>query len=750
MVNFEQWNGFDGSLWKEEVNVRDFIQKNYKPYDGDEHFLAGPTDATNKLWGVLQGLQKEERAKGGVLDMDTEIVSGITAHEPGYISEDLKDLEAVVGLQTDKPLKRAFMPYGGIKMAEQACSTYGYEPDPELHKIFTEYCKTHNQGVFDAYTPEMKKARHNKIITGLPDTYGRGRIVGDYRRVALYGIDFLIEQKKEDFANCGSGSMTDDIIRQREELAMQIKALGEMKVMAEKYGFDISQPAKNAKEAVQWLYFGYLAAIKTQNGAAMSVGRVSTFLDIYIERDLEAGTLTESEAQELIDHLVMKFRMVKFARIPSYNQLFSGDPVWATLEVGGIGVDGRSMVTKNDYRFLHTLEDMGPSPEPNLTVLYSSALPENFKKYAADISIRTSSIQYENDDVMKPVWGDDYSICCCVSATQTGKEMQFFGARANLAKCLLYAINGGIDVKTGQQVGPEYKPITSEYLDYDEVIEKYDRMMDWLADLYVNVLNLIQYMHDKYYYEAAEMALIDTDVRRTFATGIAGFSHVVDSLSAIKYAKVKTIRNEDGIVVDYETTGDFPRYGNDDDRADQIAVWLLKTFLAKIKKHHTYRDSEPTTSILTITSNVVYGKATGAMPDGRKAGEPLSPGANPAYGAEQNGLLASLNSVAKLPYEWALDGISNTQTINPDAIGHDEQERINNLVQVMDGYFDQGAHHLNVNVFGKEKLIDAMEHPEKEEYANFTIRVSGYAVKFIDLTREQQMDVIARTCHDRM
>jgi len=580
--------------------------------------------------------------------MDTKIVSGITAHEPGYISEDLKDLEAVVGLQTDKPLKRAFMPYGGIKMAEQACSTYGYEPDPELHKIFTEYCKTHNQGVFDAYTPEMKKARHNKIITGLPDTYGRGRIVGDYRRVALYGIDFLIEQKKEDFANCGSGSMTDDIIRQREELAMQIKALGEMKVMAEKYGFDISQPAKNAKEAVQWLYFGYLAAIKTQNGAAMSVGRVSTFLDIYIERDLEAGTLTESEAQELIDHLVMKFRMVKFARIPSYNQLFSGDPVWATLEVGGIGVDGRSMVTKNDYRFLHTLENMGPSPEPNLTVLYSSALPENFKKYAADISIRTSSIQYENDDVMKPVWGDDYSICCCVSATQTGKEMQFFGARANLAKCLLYAINGGVDVKTGQQVGPEYKPITSEYLDYDEVIEKYDRMMDWLADLYVNVLNLIQYMHDKYYYEAAEMALIDTDVRRTFATGIAGFSHVVDSLSAIKYAKVKTIRNEDGIVVDYETTGDFPRYGNDDDRADEIAVWLLKTFLTKIKKHHTYRNSEPTTSILTITSNVVYGKATGAMPDGRKAGEPLSPGANPAYGAEQNGLLASLNSVAKL------------------------------------------------------------------------------------------------------
>ena len=750
MVDFEQWEGFEGSLWKEEVNVRDFIQKNYTVYDGDESFLADPTDATNKLWGILQGLQKEERAKGGVLDMETKVVSGITSYGPGYISEADKDLEKVVGLQTDKPLKRAFMPFGGIKMAEQACSTYGYEPDPELHKIFTEYCKTHNQGVFDAYTPEMLKARHNKIITGLPDTYGRGRIVGDYRRVALYGIDFLMEEKKHDFANCGDGTMTDDVIRLREEITMQYKALGQMKKMAESYGYDISKPAKDAKEAVQWLYFGYLAAIKTQNGAAMSVGRISTFLDIYIERDLKAGKLTESEAQELIDHLVMKFRMVKFARIPSYNQLFSGDPVWATLEVAGIGVDGRSMVTKNDFRFLHTLENMGPSPEPNLTVLYSSALPDTFKKYAADISIRTSSIQYENDDVMKPVWGDDYSICCCVSATQTGKEMQFFGARANLAKCLLYAINGGVDAKTFDQVGPKYRPITSEYLDYDEVIEAYDRMMDWLAGLYVNVLNLIQFMHDKYYYEAAEMALIDTDVRRTFATGIAGFSHVVDSLSAIKYAKVKTIRNEDGVVVDYETEGDFPRYGNDDDRADQIAVWLLKTFLDKIKKHHTYRNSEPTTSILTITSNVVYGKATGTMPDGRKAGAPLSPGANPSYGAEQSGLLASLNSVAKLPYEWALDGISNPQTINPGALGHSEEEKINNLVQVMDGYFDQGAHHLNVNVFGTEKLIDAMEHPEKEEYQNFTIRVSGYAVKFIDLTKEQQMDVISRTCHDRM
>lgn len=750
MINFEQWEGFKGRIWKEEVNTRDFIQKNYTPYDGDSSFLAGPTAATDKLWGILQGLQKQERERGGVLDMETEIVSTLTSYGPGYIGENTKDLEKIVGLQTDKPLKRAFMPFGGIKMAEQACETYGYTPNPELHKIFTEYSVTHNQGVFDAYTPEMKRARHNKIVTGLPDTYGRGRIVGDYRRVALYGIDFLIEEKQKDFNNCGDGVMTDNVIRLREEIAKQIKALKDMKKMAEIYGFDISAPASNAREAAQWLYFGYLAAIKTQNGAAMSVGRISTFLDIYIRRDIEKGILTEEEAQEIIDHMVMKFRMVKFARIPSYNQLFSGDPVWATLEVAGIGVDGRSMVTKTDFRFLHTLENMGPSPEPNLTVLYSSALPEPFKKYAAEISIKTSSVQYENDDVMKPVWGDDYSICCCVSATQTGKEMQFFGARANLAKCLLYAINGGVDAKTREQVGPAFKPITSEYLDYDEVIEKYLMMMDWLAGLYVNVLNLIQYMHDKYYYEAAEMALIDTDVRRTFATGIAGFSHVVDSLSAIKYAKVKVIRDETGIAVDYETEGDFPKYGNDDDRADDIALWLLKTFLEMIKRRHTYRDSEPTTSILTITSNVVYGKATGNMPDGRRAGAPLSPGANPSYGAEQNGLLASLNSVAKLPYHWALDGISNTQTINPDALGHDENERADNLVRVMDGYFNQGAHHLNVNVFGKEKLIDAMEHPEKEEYANFTIRVSGYAVKFIDLTREQQLDVISRTCHGKM
>lgn len=746
----EQWRGFTGSHWVDDVNVRDFIQHNYTPYDGDESFLAGPTKATDKLWGELQQLQHEERAKGGVLDMETEVVSGITAYGPGYISADSKDLEKVVGLQTDKPLKRAFMPYGGIKMAEEACTTYGYTPNPKFHKIFNEYHKTHNQAVYDAYTPEMRLARKNKIITGLPDTYGRGRIVGDYRRVALYGIDFLVAQKKADFANCGCGTMTDDIIRQREELADQIKALNAMKVMAESYGFDISQPANNAREAVQWLYFGYLAAIKTQNGAAMSVGRVSTFLDIYIERDLKECTLTEEEAQELIDHLVMKLRMVKFARIPSYNQLFSGDPVWATLEVAGFGMDGRHMVTKNDYRFLHTLENMGPSPEPNLTVLYTEKLPLNFRKYAAKISVDTSSIQYENDDVMRPVWGDDYSICCCVSATQTGKEMQFFGARANLAKALLYAMNGGIDCKTGMQVGPRLPKITSEYLNYDELMANYDIVLEWLADLYVNVLNLIQYMHDRYYYEAAEMALIDTDVRRTFATGIAGFSHVVDSLSAVKYAKVKPIRNENGIAVDFEVEGDFPRYGNDDDRADKIAVWLLRTFLTKLKKRHTYRNSEATTSILTITSNVVYGKATGSLPDGRKAGEPLSPGANPSYGAEKSGLLASLNSVAKLPYEYALDGISNTQTISPDALGHSEEERVKNLVQVMDGYFNQGAHHLNVNVFGTEKLIDAMEHPEKPEYANFTIRVSGYAVKFIDLTREQQLDVISRTCHKAM
>ena len=752
----QAWRGFKGVKWLDDVDVREFIQKNYVPYDGDESFLAGPTEATDKLWGKVQELQKEERAKGGVLDCETEVVSGLTAYGPGYIDESLKDLEQVVGLQTDKPLKRAFMPYGGIKMAEEAAETYGYKVNPKFHKIFTEYHKTHNTAVFDAYTPEMRRARHSHIVTGLPDTYGRGRIVGDYRRVALYGIDFLIEKKREDLLNCGCGVMSDEVIRQREELSEQIRALNGMKEMAKTYGFDISAPAKNAKEAVQWLYFGYLAAIKTQNGAAMSVGRISTFLDIYISRDLAEGTLTEQQAQELIDHLTLKFRMVKFARIPSYNQLFSGDPVWATLEVAGIGMDGRHMVTKTDYRFLHTLEDMGPAPEPNLTVLYSSQLPDTFKKYAAYISVATSSIQYENDDVMKPVWGDDYSICCCVSATQTGKEMQFFGARANLGKCLLYAINGGKDekflTKDGKhmQVGPELAPIASDVLDYGEVMHKFDLMMDWLAGLYVNILNLIQYMHDKYYYEAAEMALIDTDVRRTFATGIAGFSHVVDSLSAIKYAKVSVIRDASGLAVDYKIDGDFPRYGNDDARADEIAVWLLKTFMTKLRKNKTYRNSEATTSILTITSNVVYGGATGAMPDGRKAFTPFAPGANPAYGAEESGLLASLNSVAKLPYEYSLDGISNTQTIAPETLGHTTDEQKATLVRVLDGYFDQGAHHLNVNVFGVDKLMDAMEHPEKPEYANFTIRVSGYAVKFIDLTREQQMDVIARRAHKKM
>lgn len=745
-----EWRGFKGNKWQTEVDIRDFIQYNYTSYEGDERFLAGPTPATDTLWGKLKEFQKEERANNGVLDMETEIVSSLTAYAPGYIDASMKDLEAVVGLQTDKPLKRAFMPYGGIKMAEQACTTYGYQPSEKLHEIFHNYVKTHNDGVFDAYTDEMKSVRHNHILTGLPDTYGRGRIVGDYRRVALYGVDFLIEEKKKDLRNMGDREMIDEVIRLREEVSMQIKALKGLKEMAAAYGFDISRPAQNAREAVQWLYFGYLGAVKTQNGAAMSVGRISTFLDIYFERDFAEGTLTETDAQELIDHLVMKFRMVKFARVPSYNELFSGDPVWATLEVAGLGIDGRPMVTKNDFRFLHTLENMGPSPEPNLTVLYSSRLPKAFKHYAAIISVKTSSVQYENDDVMRPIWGDDYSICCCVSATQTGKEMQFFGARANLAKCLLYAINGGVDAKSREQVGPALRPISGEVVTYEEFIPRFVDMMEWLAAIYVKTLNLIHYMHDKYFYEAAELALIDTDVRRTFATGIAGFSHVVDSISAIKYAKVSIVRDESGFPIDFNTEGDFPRYGNDDERADEIAVWLLKTFMNMIKKHHTYRNSEPTTSILTITSNVVYGKYTGAMPDGRKAGTPLAPGANPSYGAEKNGLLASLNSVAKLPYEYALDGISNTQTISPGALGHDDQERANTLVGVMDGYFDQGAHHLNVNVFGVDKLIDAMEHPEKEEYQNFTIRVSGYAVKFIDLTREQQMDVIARQAHERL
>ena len=753
MKNTEKaaWEGFNGRLWKSEINVRDFIQTNYTPYEGAADFLAEPTEATNQLWGKLQELQKQERENGGVLDMEADVVSAANAYGAGYIDESLKDEEAIVGIQTDKPLKRAFMPYGGIRMAEESLERYGYTPNPKYTEIFNEYHKTHNQAVFDVYTPEIRAARRAKIITGLPDTYGRGRIVGDYRRVALYGIDYLMQEKLKDHTNCGHGQFTEEDIRLREEISDQYKALKRIKEMAAAYGFDISRPAENAKEAVQWTYFGYLAAIKEQNGAAMSIGRVSTFLDIYIQRDINKGILTEEKAQELIDHLVMKLRMVKFARIPSYNELFSGDPVWATLSIAGMGMDGRTLVTKNDFRFLHTLENMGPSPEPNLTVLYSSRLPEGFKDYAAKISIDTSSIQYENDDVMRPVWLDDYAICCCVSATQTGKEMQFFGARANLAKALLYAINGGVDEKSKAQVGPDFRPIESDdALDFDEVMAKYDEVLEWLAGMYVNTLNTIHYMHDKYYYEAAELALMDTNLKRTFATGIAGFSHVVDSLAAIKYAKVFPIRDEDGIVTDFKIDGEFPKYGNDDARADDLAVWVLKTFMEKLEHYPTYRNSEPTTSILTITSNVVYGKATGTMPDGRKAGEPLAPGANPSYGAEQNGLLASLNSLTKLPYEYALDGISNTQSINPDALGHDEDERIENLTNVLDGYFDQGAHHLNVNVFGKEKLIDAMEHPEKEEYANFTIRVSGYAVKFIDLTREQQEDVISRTFHAKM
>ena len=741
----EAWQSFVGGRWETEINVTNFVQLNYKPYDGDASFLAPATPATDKLWGKLQELFKESRKKGGVLDMDTDVVSDINAYPAGYLD---KDLEKIVGLQTDKPLKRAFMPYGGIKMAEESLTTYGYTPNAELHKIFTTYHKTHNQGVFDAYTPEIRLARKSKIITGLPDTYGRGRIVGDYRRIALYGIDRLIAAKEYDLAHIGDGNMTEDVIRLREEVSDQIKALAKMKDLGRTYGFDISQPAKDAREAVQWLYFGYLSAIRTQNGAAMSIGRISTFIDIYIERDLAAGKITEADAQELIDHLVLKLRMVKFARIPSYNELFSGDPVWATLSIAGLGIDGRHMVTKNDFRLVHTLENMGPSPEPNMTILYSKRLPKPFRDYCAKVSIDTSSMQYENDDVMRPVWGDDYAICCCVSATQVGKEMQFFGARANLAKCLLYAINGGRDMKTGLQVGPRFRAVQGDGpLDFDDVLDKYKDMMNWLSRLYVNTLNLIHYMHDKYYYEAAEMALIDTNVRRTFATGIAGFSHAVDSLCAIKYAKVYPIRDETGLIVDFRTEGDFPRYGNDDDRADEIAVRLLKMFLHRIKQHHTYRNAEPTTSILTITSNVVYGKATGNTPDGRRAGAPFAPGANPSYGAEKEGLLASLNSVAKLPYEYALDGISNTQTINPGALGNTPEERIQNLVSTMDGYFAKGAHHLNVNVFGVEKLLDCQAHPEKPEYANFTIRVSGYAVKFIDLTKEQQDDVIKRTCH---
>ena len=748
MINFEQWEGFEGRIWKEEVNVRDFIQKNYTPYDGDESFLAGPTEATDKLWGALQKLQKAERAKGGVLDMETEVVSGLTAYGPGYIDESLKEFEQIVGLQTDKPLKRAFMPYGGIKMAEQACTTYGYQPSEELHKIFTDYTRTHNQAVFDAYTPEMKAARHTHIITGLPDTYGRGRIVGDYRRVALYGIDALIKFKQEDFANCGDGTMTDDVIRLREEIARQISALKGMKKMAEAYGCDISQPAKNAKEACQWLYFGYLAAIKTQNGAAMSVGRISTFLDIYIQRDLDNGTLTECQAQELIDHMVMKFRMVKFARIPSYNQLFSGDPVWATLEVGGIGMDGRSMVTKNCYRFLHTLENMGPAPEPNLTVLYSSALPENFKKYAAKVSINTSSVQYENDDVMKPVWGDDYSICCCVSATQTGKEMQFFGARANLAKALLLAINGGRCENTGTVMVKGIPVLTGETLKFEEVMANYKKVLTEIARVYNEAMNIIHYMHDKYYYEKAQMAFIDTDPRINLAYGVAGLSIAIDSLSAIKYAKVTARRNEIGLTEGFDTEGSFPCFGNNDDRVDHLGVDLVYYFSEELKKLPVYKNARPTLSLLTITSNVMYGKKTGATPDGRAKGVAFAPGANPMHGRDKNGAIASLSSVAKLRYRDSQDGISNTFSIVPKSLGPTPEERVENLVTMMDGYFTKGAHHLNVNVLNREMLEDAMEHPEK--YPQLTIRVSGYAVNFVKLSREHQLEVISRSFHERM
>mgnify|MGYP003084661902 FL=1 len=741
----EQWNGFKGKVWKEEINVRDFIQENYTLYEGDDSFLAGPTEATKALWAQVMDLNKQEREAGGVLDLDTKVVSTITSHGPGYLN---KDLETVVGFQTEKPFKRSLQPFGGIRMSEQSAEAYGFKIDEEISRIFRDWRKTHNQGVFDAYTPEMRAARRSGVITGLPDAYGRGRIIGDYRRVALYGVDRLIAEKQKDFANIGDGTMTDDVIRLREEVSEQYRALLELKELGNIYGFDISKPASNAREAFQWLYLGYLAAIKEQNGAAMSLGRTSTFLDIYVQRDLENGTLTEEQAQELVDHFVMKLRLVKFARTPEYNALFSGDPTWVTESIAGVGEDGRPLVTKNSFRFLHTLVNLGPAPEPNLTVLWSTRLPENFKLFAAKTSINTSAIQYENDDVMRPEWGDDYGIDCCVSAMRIGKKMQFFGARANLAKTLLYAINGGIDEKSKAQVGPKYQPITSEYLDYEEVMAKYNDMMEWICGLYLNTLNIIHYMHDKYSYERLEMALHDTEILRTMATGIAGFSVAVDSLSAIKYAKVKTIRDEDGVVVDYEVEGDFPKYGNNDDRADEIAVWLLKEFMTKVKKHKTYRNAKHTTSILTITSNVVYGKKTGNTPDGRRAGEPFAPGANPMHGRDTHGALASLSSVAKVPYKYALDGISNTFSIIPKALGRELDVQEENLVSMLDGYASKGGHHLNINVFNRDTLLDAMEHPE--EYPQLTIRVSGYAVNFIKLTREQQLDVINRTMHESM
>jgi formate C-acetyltransferase len=740
----EQWQGFEKGIWAKEVNVRDFIIKNFTPYEGDDSFLAGATKATKQLWEQVMDLSKQEREKGGVLDMDTEIVSTITSHGPGYLNQ---DLEKVVGFQTDKPFKRSMQPFGGIRMAQQACESYGYELKPEISKVFTEFRKTHNQGVFDAYTDEMKLARKSAIITGLPDAYGRGRIIGDYRRIALYGVDFLIKEKQQAHKET-STVMTEENIRLREELAEQIRALKELKQMAKSYGFDISLPAQNTVEAFQWLYFGYLAAVKEQNGAAMSLGRVSTFLDIYVERDLANGTLTEEEVQEIVDHFIMKLRLVKFARTPDYNELFSGDPTWVTESIGGMANDGRALVTKNSFRFLHTLDNLGPAPEPNLTVLWSTRLPENFKKYCSKMSIKTSAIQYENDEVMRPEYGDDYGIACCVSAMEIGKQMQFFGARANLAKALLYAINGGVDERLKIQVGPQYQPILGEVLDFDEVMQKYDQMMDWLASLYVNTLNIIHYMHDKYSYERIEMALHDTKILRTMATGIAGLSVAADSLSAIKYGEVKVIRDENGLAVDFETIGDFPKYGNNDDRVDSIAVDLVTRFMKKLRKYQTYRKSVHTTSVLTITSNVVYGKKTGNTPDGRRAGEAFAPGANPMHGRDTKGTLASLSSVAKLPYSYAMDGISNTFSIVPKALGKDEESQISNLVSILDGYAIKSGHHLNVNVFNKETLLDAMEHPE--EYPQLTIRVSGYAVNFIKLTKEQQLEVISRTFHESL
>lgn len=741
----QYWEGFKPGKWQEEVDVRDFIIKNFTPYTGDESFLEGPTESTKQLWDQVMELSKKEREAGGVLDADTKIVSTITSHGPGYLN---KDLEQIVGFQTDKPFKRSLMPFGGIRMAKQALEAYGFELDKEIEHIFTDWRKTHNQGVFDAYTPEMRAARHAGVITGLPDAYGRGRIIGDYRRVALYGVDFLIEQKQNELNYIGDGTMTDDVIREREEYSEQIRALKELKQMALAYGYDISKPATNAKEAIQWLYFAYLAAIKEQNGAAMSLGRTSTFLDIYIERDIKNGTLTEKEAQELVDHFIMKLRLVKFARTPEYNELYSGDPTWVTESIGGIALDGRPMVTKTSFRYLHTLDNLGPAPEPNLTILWSTKLPENFKRYAAKMSIKSSAIQYENDDMMREIYGDDYGIACCVSAMRIGKQMQFFGARVNVAKALLYAINGGVDERIKTQVGPKFAPITSEYLDYDEVMDKFDTMLDWLCELYVNTLNVIHYMHDKYSYERLEMALHDREILRTMACGIAGLSVCADSLSAIKYAKVKTIRDENGLVVDYEIEGDFPKYGNNDYRVDQIAVWIVKEVMRKIRKHHTYRNAVPTQSVLTITSNVVYGKKTGNTPDGREAGKPFAPGANPMHGRDTKGALASLTSVAKLPYEDALDGISNTFTITPKALGREDESQVSNLVGMLDGYMTKRGHHINVNVLNRETLLDAMDHPEK--YPQLTIRVSGYAVNFIKLTREQQIDVINRTFHESM